>query len=81
VTVEWEPGDPLMPDNGCGSIPPVTWSTEERQAAVTEGDLTPPWWRPKEAIDAAGITRHCQGCSVQWRGDDPCWMCGQENTA
>jgi hypothetical protein len=75
---EWQPGDPLMPDNGCGTVPPITWSTEERRAAVNEGERTPPWYRPHESIGSPGFNRHCKPCGVQWRGDDPCWMCGGE---
>lgn len=75
---EWQPGDPLMPDNGCGTVPPISWSIEDRQAATREDDTPPPWWRPIADAPRLAWNRHCKTCEVQWRGDDPCWMCGGE---
>lgn len=75
---EWQPGDPLLTDNGCGNIPAVTWTPEERQAATQEDDTPPPWWRPDGPTPSGAYTRSCTTCDVRWRGDEPCWMCGGE---
>ncbi len=74
---EWQPGDPLMPDNGCGTVPAVLWSSQERREAIAEDDVPPPWFRPFNAVAIEpAMTRHCEACSVTWRGDMPCWSCG-----
>lgn len=76
--VEWEPGDPLIVDQGCGTVPGIVWSPDERAAARAEDDTPPPWWRPDDTGPTLGWNHHCPVCNVQWRGDDPCWMCGGE---
>lgn len=43
-------------------------------------DRPPPWYRPAGDHAATGWNRHCDTCGVQWRGDEPCWMCGGEKT-
>jgi hypothetical protein len=78
---EWVPGDPLMPDNGCGAMVAPSITLEERRQALAEDGTTPPWWRPDEPLaDGLAATRRCTPCGVRWRGETPCWMCGQENT-
>jgi hypothetical protein len=75
-TATWEPGDPFLPDNGCGTVPDVSWGEDEKQAAIAEDSVPPPWWRPRTVSLSSGIVRACKPCGVTWRGDDPCWMCG-----
>lgn len=77
---EWQPGDPLHTDNGCGNIPTVNWTAAERAQARTEGD-PPPWWTPDPEHSQIGLasSRSCAPCGVRWRGDAPCWMCGGED--
>lgn len=75
---EWQPGDPLMPDNGCGALVTPRLSDEERDAALAEDDTAPPWWRPEDEGSGLSSTRYCAPCGVRWRGDEPCWMCGGE---
>lgn len=77
----WEPGDPFMPDNGCGTVPTINWTTEERHQAIAEDTQEPPWFRPLNAtVSGPGWNHHCKSCNVQWRSDsdEPCWMCGGE---
>jgi hypothetical protein len=78
---DWTPGDPLHADNGCGSIPTVNWTPEQRQAAVNEDDTPPPWYRPDGPLSSFAFTRSCAPCGVRWRGDDPCWNCGEDPAA
>lgn len=82
MTTDWQPGDPLMPDNGCGAWTHVPMTSEERARAITEDqDAAPPWWRPTSEGGPGELasTRSCAPCGVRWRGDEPCWMCdGQE---
>lgn len=53
---EWQPGDPLMPDNGLnGGISTVTLTPAERATIRDEGGPTPP------ADDAS----ECQPCAVK----------------
>jgi hypothetical protein len=79
---EWTPGDPLMPDNGCGAMVSPSLTLEERRQALAEDDTPPPWWRPESDTTGLGYvsSRHCRPCGVRWRGDDPCWMCGGEES-
>lgn len=74
----WEPGDPLMPDNGCGAMITPAMRDDERAAVIAEGGPMPPWWRPEPSGPALGYTRSCKPCDVRWYGDEPCWICGQE---
>lgn len=76
TAAEWEPGDPFMPDNGCGTVPPINLSPQEQIQARREDDTPPPWYRPEASTAGFGWNHHCKACGVQWRGDDPCWMCG-----
>lgn len=78
----WEPGDPFMPDNGCGTVPTITWSSNDRQDAIAEDDTPPQWFKPLNATaSSGGWNRHCKACNVQWRGEEPCWMCGLQEAA
>lgn len=84
---EWQPGDPnpLIPDNPCGAWVQPQLSAEERAEALAEDGLEPPWARPGDgSVDGYGFslasTRGCNTCGVRWRGDDPCWMCGGEES-
>ena len=78
-TREWVPGEPFMPDNGSGTVPDVSWDDDAKQAAIAEDPTPPPWYRPTEATTAVGMVRSCRTCGVQWRGDQPCWMCGGDH--
>lgn len=77
---EWEPGDPLMPDNGCGPMTGVNLTAEERDAVIAEGGYRPQWWRPGPEPGGLASTRYCAPCDVRWAGADPCWMCGGGST-
>ena len=82
TAAEWEPGVPIMPDNGCGSMQTVFMTPDERAAALAaDTDPAPPWWRPGPGVgvDTSYYTRACKPCSVQWRGEEPCWVCGEES--
>lgn len=72
----WVPGDPLMPDNGCGGNSQIYMTEDTRAIVLAEGGTPPPWWRPAPEGPALGYTRSCKPCGVGWRGDEPCWMCG-----
>lgn len=77
--VEWEPGDPLLVDQGCGTIGVVIWSPDRQAEARAEDTMPPPWYRPETAPGVfVGWNHHCEPCGVQWRGDNPCWNCGGE---
>ena len=56
---EWEPGDPLMPDNGCGPMTGVNLTAEERDAVIAEGGYRPQWWRPGPEPGGLASTRYC----------------------
>jgi hypothetical protein len=76
MTTDWQPGDPYMPDNGCGGWPHVPMTEDERAEITEDTDAAPPWWRPGGTHGAElGYTRSCAACGVRWRGDEPCWMC------
>lgn len=77
LATTWVPGDPLMPDNGCGSYSEVRMTETERDQANAEGDNPPPWWRPAEEYAGPTSSRTCNDCGVKWRGPDPCWVCGE----
>lgn len=84
---EWQPGDPnpLVPDNPCGPFVTPTYDLDETAEARAEDDTPPPWWRPGEGpAEELGLglasTRACRTCGVRWRGDDPCWNCGGEES-
>jgi hypothetical protein len=80
AAASWEPGEPFLPDNGCGSIPVINWTEQQRQAAVDEDDTPPPWYRPHNTVAIEpGYVRYCGPCDVSWRGDLPCWACGGDN--
>ena len=76
----WQPGDPFLPDNGCGTIPTIGWTDQERHDAVNEDTTPPPWYRPHATTTVEpGYVRYCSPCDVSWRGDTPCWMCGGDH--
>jgi hypothetical protein len=73
----WQPGDPFMPDNGCGGWTHVPMTTEEREEVNAEdAETPPPWWRPESAPVGLASSRSCKPCGVRWSGEEPCWMCG-----
>jgi hypothetical protein len=67
---DWEPGDPLMPNNGCGAYVMPRLTPDEVAEAIAEDDIPPPWFRPGNSLQ-----------NFRWRGDEPCWMCGEDPTA
>lgn len=80
IEIGWQPGDPLMPDRGCGGFAAVHMTPDERAAAIaSDHDTPPPWWRPGTEGDRLASTRYCNPCGVRWAGDKPCWMCGGED--
>lgn len=77
MSVDWVPGDALMPDRGHGPMVQPTYSEDERAAIRAEDATPPPWFRPGEGRDVYAA-RACNACGVRWSGDEPCWVCGQE---
>lgn len=82
TAVEWTPGDPLMPDNGLssGGVSPFMTADERAEALAADDGMPPPWWRPEGSFELAS-SRRCIPCGVRWRGDEPCWMCGEDPAA
>lgn len=76
TSTDWQAGDPLLTDNGCGPMPSVHMTEDERATVIAEGGVTPPWWRPGADGPAYGYSRSCDPCGVRWRGEGPCWSCG-----
>lgn len=81
---EWQPGDPLLTDDGIGIVgghaSPFMTADERAEALATDDGMPPPWWRPEGPFGLAANHR-CIPCGVRWRGDDPCWMCGEDPAA
>lgn len=75
MTTDWVPGDPLMPDNGCGGRANIELTEEERARVRAEDGLVPPWFRPGN-LPSVFPNGHCRSCEVRWQGDAVCWMCG-----
>jgi hypothetical protein len=76
TAAEWEPGDPIGPNNGCGAYVTPTYTLDETAEARAEDDTPPPWWRPGEGPQNFAHTSRCVPCGVRWRGPEPCWICG-----
>lgn len=77
MSTDWVPGDPLMPDNGCGGGTTLWMNDAERtDALATDTGNPPPWWRPEPETRVGASSRYCNPCGVRWSGDEVCWVCG-----
>lgn len=78
---DWVPGNPLYGkiDNSL-AVMDREWWLPSGSTYVRPMFESMSWYSFHNQHEVPFVKR-CKNCEVDWKGDDPCWICGEERTA